>query len=170
MLSGDWGYKASIGYYDFDDRKLAGWLDEFLIYDFAMTEEEVFKLLGKMRCPISNITSVEIDAFQFENIDMRKRAVLEDPNYKEGVLVRIRHKPKLIVNKNNKYNKRSNIKRSMDTLNKNRSKLPVVKTMKENIKGYFNSTIPSSQHFSHLRKKHDSHLVTKNKIKESPHR
>ena len=39
LLAEDWGYKASIGFYDFDDRKFKGWIDEFLVYDFALGEE-----------------------------------------------------------------------------------------------------------------------------------
>lgn len=79
-LSQDWGYKASIGYYDFDDRRINGWVDEFLIYDYALNEDQVFALLGKMRCPTGNSTSVEIDAFRFESIMTVnvKRSVIDD--------------------------------------------------------------------------------------------
>ena len=79
-LSQDWGYKASIGYYDFDDRRINGWVDEFLIYDYALNEDQIFALLGKMRCPTGNSTSVEIDAFRFESIMTVnvKRSVIDD--------------------------------------------------------------------------------------------
>ena len=79
-LSQDWGYKASIGYYDFDDRRINGWVDEFLMYDYALDEDQIFALLGKMRCPTGNSTSVEIDAFRFESIMTvnLKRSVIDD--------------------------------------------------------------------------------------------
>ena len=45
-----------------------GWIDEFIMYDYALDEDRVFQLLGKMRCPTGNTTSIEIDAFRFESI------------------------------------------------------------------------------------------------------
>lgn len=105
ILAGTWGYKASIGYYDFDDRRLNGWIDEFIMYDFALSEEQIFSLLGKMRCPTGNTTSIEIDAFKFENVNV-KRSV----NEKEESLIfqsrKLIHKRQISTNYPNKKSKK----------------------------------------------------------------
>ena len=155
LLAGDWGYKASIGYYDFDDRRINGWLDEFLIYDFSMGEEEVFKLLGKMRCPISNITSVEIDAFEFENINLKKRAVVE--KHEEAVIYRIHNKQNINNMKNNSMKMKT--KRSIYTSNYLHPQYS--KTMKENIK----DSLISNPFVFNIK-----NSVVSNRNKENPHR
>lgn len=82
MLAEDWGYKASIGSYDFDERRLNGWVDEFIMYDYALNEDQTFHLLGKMRCPTGKSTTTEIDAFKFETMNLSggtmKRSIKED--------------------------------------------------------------------------------------------
>lgn len=80
MLAEDWGYKASIGSYDFDERRLNGWIDEFIMYDYALNEDQIFHLLGKMRCPTGKSTTIEIDAFKFETMTLnggtKKRSII----------------------------------------------------------------------------------------------
>lgn len=76
LLSQDWGYKAAIGHYDFDDRRLEGMIDEFRIYDYALSENQIFELIGKLRCS-ANKTTTEIDAFKFQGINL-KRSLKED--------------------------------------------------------------------------------------------
>ena len=53
-----------------------------------------------MRCPISNLTSVEIDAFEFENLNMKKkkkkkkkRELMDSSDEQDVVLYRIHNKP-----------------------------------------------------------------------------
>ncbi len=81
MLSQDWGYKAAIGHYDFDDRRLDGWIDEFVIYDYALNDDQVFELIGKLRCS-ANSTSTEINAFKYQGINL-KRSLQDDAINKE---------------------------------------------------------------------------------------
>ena len=109
LLASDWGYKASIGNYDFDKRQLIGWVDEFIIYDYALEEEQAFNLLGKMRCPTSNATTVEIDAFKFENIH-NKRGLIESDG-KAGILSVV----KSLSKKNETLTKLSNRVKSNST-------------------------------------------------------
>ena len=80
MLSQDWGYKAAIGHYDFDDRILDGWLDEFIIFDYALSDEQVFELIGKLRCS-ENKTTTEINAYKYQGINL-KRSLSEENDEK----------------------------------------------------------------------------------------
>lgn len=105
ILAGTWGYKASIGYYDFDDRRLNGWIDEFIMYDFALSEEQIFSLLGKMRCPTGNTTSIEIDAFKFENVNV-KRSVNEKEESSIFQRSKLIHKRQVSTNYSNKKSKK----------------------------------------------------------------
>ena len=105
ILAGTWGYKASIGYYDFDDRRLNGWIDEFIIYDFALSEEQIFSLLGKMRCPTGNTTSIEIDAFKFENVNV-KRSVNEKEESSTFQRSKLIHKRQVSTHYSNKKSKK----------------------------------------------------------------
>ncbi len=87
MLSQDWGYKASIGHYDFDDRKLDGWLDEFSIYDYALNDDQVFELIGKLRCS-ANKTTTEVSAFKYQGINLKRS--LRDEAIDREMLARIK--------------------------------------------------------------------------------
>ena len=111
ILAGTWGYKASIGYYDFDDRRLNGWIDEFIIYDFALSEEQIFSLLGKMRCPTGNTTSIEIDAFKFENVNV-KRSINEKEESSTFQRSKLIHKRQVSTHYSNKKSKKHHKKLS----------------------------------------------------------
>jgi len=61
------------------------------MYDYALDGDQVFALIGKMRCPTGNTTSIEIDAFRFEsimNVNM-KRSLSEDEENKHANRTRI---------------------------------------------------------------------------------
>ena len=49
------------------------------MYDYPLEEDQVFNLLGKMRCPTGNTTTIEIDAFKFENVNVKRS--IEDINF-----------------------------------------------------------------------------------------
>ena len=51
------------------------------MYDFALEDKDVFNLLGKMRCPTGNTTTIEIDAFKFENANFKRSIKEEDFNF-----------------------------------------------------------------------------------------
>ena len=110
MLSQDWGYKAAIGHYDFDDRRLNGWIDEFTMFDYPLKEDQVFQLIGKLRCSantteISGVTQSQLDAFKYQGFTMKRHAPETNTEDIKGQisggikqrLKRIKKVPKIVI-------------------------------------------------------------------------
>ena len=47
-----------------------------MIFDYALSDQQVFELIGKLRCS-ANKTTTEIDAFKYQGINL-KRSLRED--------------------------------------------------------------------------------------------
>jgi len=165
ILSGHWGYKASIGYYDFDDRRLNGWIDEFTMYDFALSEEQIFNLLGKMRCPTGNTTTIEIDAFKFENVNVKRSVNDKDEDelfLKQRTLSlkrRKRHRKKQIIKNIEKMKNNTTIKNNTKLEVSNFTTL-VNNSVENNVKNNL------QEKSMHRRSVHDSKSLKRKK----PHR
>lgn len=155
-LSQDWGYKASIGYYDFDDRRINGWVDEFIIYDYALDEDQVFALLGKMRCPTGNTTSIEIDAFRFESIMTVnvKRSVSEDDGLGANIKTKIKnHFTSKINSKHKTKEKLGKHKRDIKEI-KNDSILNAMKNIKKQLHSRSIKAINSTSYTTIMNRRH----------------
>lgn len=50
LLDDDWGYRASIGSFDFDGRFIRAKLDDFFMYDYEISPEQIQDLLS-IKCP-----------------------------------------------------------------------------------------------------------------------
>ena len=59
-LDRDWGYKATIGSFDFYGRFLKGMLDEFYMFDYAISHQRVKSLINfKCTYKVANATTLE---------------------------------------------------------------------------------------------------------------
>lgn len=179
LLAADWGYKASIGYYDFDDRRLNGWFDEFIMYDYPLGEDEVFELLGKMRCPTGNSTTIEIDAFKFENLKLDnhlKRSLNEDEDFYNKIehVKRVKLSEERANSKINTKQKLRNTKFKNNTAKHKIIEKPLKSIIGKNIASRNNKTSHSSRtNRSNTTApkllKSSSHTKTTN-VKKEPHR
>ncbi|KAF1742743.1 hypothetical protein MXB_3228 [Myxobolus squamalis] len=46
-LTTDWGARAIIGDYDFDIRHLNGQLDDFYMFDYSLSREQIYDMINK---------------------------------------------------------------------------------------------------------------------------
>lgn len=49
-LDQQWGYKASIGNFDLEERHLRGWVDDFYMFDYVVSTKQIEQLLT-IQCP-----------------------------------------------------------------------------------------------------------------------